>query len=127
MALVERERSAGTTSLFKSAISSALSFSSRSAKSATDLLTRAPASPTLRLKSLIDVTCGREYGHSCVADTRLAHYFVLQDDGQARRIQAATGRSNTTQVSAGRFSVESRHAQTADGSSVVIDDDAVVG
>src|SRR5207237_1957477 len=92
----------------------------------TDLFTRAPASSTLRLKSIMDSMWEPKHVRFCVADTRLAHYFLLQDEGQARRIQTATVRGSRTQVSAGRFAVESRHgAQTLDNSGVVID--AVVG
>src|SRR5580700_6779325 len=52
-ALVECWRTAGTTSSFRYLMNSGISFSSRSAASATFLLTRADASSTLLLKSFM--------------------------------------------------------------------------
>src|SRR5208282_1696144 len=63
-ALVECWRTAGTTSSFRYLMNSGISFSIRSAASATVLLTRAEASSTLRLKSsmMLLAMLGRESG-----------------------------------------------------------------
>src|SRR2546425_11518100 len=65
-------------------MNSAVSFSSRSAASATDLFMRAEAAPTLRLKSFMQVprTFERENYHALLANARLRHYFVLRSRGQ---------------------------------------------
>src|SRR6266849_210283 len=65
-------------------MNSAVSFSSRSAASATVLFMRAEAAPTLRLKSFMQVpwTSERENYHALLAGARLRHYFVLRSRGQ---------------------------------------------
>src|SRR2546427_5098857 len=75
-------------------MNSAVSFSRRSAASATDLFTRAEASPTLRLKSfmLVPRTFERENYHALLADARLRHYFVLPGRGSIGGIPVYTPR-----------------------------------
>src|SRR6267154_3472365 len=72
-ALVECWRTAGTTSSFKYLMNSGISFSSRSAVSATVLLTRADASSTLWLKSFMLLL---KFG--------FGHYFALCGERQSR-------------------------------------------
>src|ERR1700691_3741626 len=85
-AFVECCRTAGTTSSFRYLMNSGISFSMRSAASATALLTRADASSTLRLKSFMMLleTAGRECIHARVADARQGYYFLVQGAGQWR-------------------------------------------
>src|SRR5207248_920551 len=65
-------------------MNSAVSFSTRSAASPTDLFTRAEASSTFRLKSLMLTfwvsRCKKR--HAMFADARLGHYFVEAPMGQ---------------------------------------------
>src|SRR5215470_4802402 len=69
-------------------MNSAVSCSRRSAASATDLLTRAEASSTLWLKSVMTVLDSSERGrfHAPVAGARPDYYFPPSGDGQGRRI-----------------------------------------
>src|SRR5580704_17378186 len=85
-ASVECWRTAGTTSSFKYLMNSGISFSIRSAASATVLLTRADASSTLRLKSFIMLLAdaGRETPHAIVADVKPSYYFLVGSAGQCR-------------------------------------------
>src|ERR1700733_3956734 len=86
------------------------------AASATDLLKRADASSTLRLKSFIDFLRSGERvsGHSRIADTRLSHYFLLASQGQPGGILSQTPAFDESSASRHVqwfrfFAVQSRH------------------
>src|ERR1700756_323173 len=99
-ALVECWRTAGTTSSFKYLINSGISFSIRSAASATVLLTRADAFSTLRLKSFIMLLA---------AVTKPAYYFALQSAGSMAQAAITSFRKyDITQTSLWRSQVPRR-------------------
>jgi len=46
----------------------------------------------------ITISFKRENNHTKIADTRLDHYFLLGDEGQAKGIQPATGARGKKQM-----------------------------
>ena len=76
-------RTAGTTSSFRYATSSAVSFSRVSAIFATERLKRTEASSTLRSNSVIHILPVRVNVHACVAVAKLHYYRGPSASGQS--------------------------------------------